>query len=204
MVRSEMRWLKNILVTGLLLAAAVLALATVLSDHSAEYGTVGLPEGGVLHFPKGTVTVYYSQNGSISEQQQGAGLSVRVIPVAGGDPVPMSSAGGSISAEGTQRSEVIGEHGAIAKLDVPADGDYRIAAASNLQPGSVSLDFGTNAATAIASKWKLFAALVGAAFVLALIPTPRHRRRSHDDPKSPGASGAPSEWSSSRRAPYAG
>ena len=36
-----MRWLKNILVTGLLLAAVVVALATVFSDHSADYGKRG-------------------------------------------------------------------------------------------------------------------------------------------------------------------
>ncbi len=199
-----MRWLKNILVTGLLLAAAVVTLGTLFSDHSAEYGTVGLPEGGVLHFPKGTVTVYYSQNGSISEEQQNGALSFQAIPVAGGPAIAMSSAGGTISAEGTQRSEVIGEHGAIAKLKVPSDGDYRIATASNLQPGVVSLDFGTNAATAVAAKWRLLAALVGGAFVIALIPIPRHRRRSHDDPKTPGSSGTSTEWSSTPRAPYAG
>ena len=119
-------------------------------------------------------------------------------------PIAMSSAGGTISAEGTQRSEVIGEHGAIAKLKVPSDGDYRIATASNLQPGVVSLDFGTNAATAVAAKWRLLAALVGGAFVIALIPIPRHRRRSHDDPKTPGSSGTSTEWSSTPRAPYAG
>ena len=147
------------------------------------------------------MTVYYSQDGSISEQQQNGGLSFQVIPAAGGDPIAMSSAGGSISAEGTQRSEVIGEHGAIAKLDVPADGEYRIVAATDLQPGSASLDFGTNPATAVAAKWKLLAALVGAAFVIALIPTPRHRRRSPDDPETPGASGTPTDWSPRPSAP---
>lgn len=204
MVASQMRWLKNTLVAGLLLAAVVMALTTVFSDHSDDYGSVGLPAGGVVHLPKGTVTVYYSQDGSISEAEQNSGLSFQAIPVAGGAPIGMSSAGGSISAEGTQRSEVIGEHGAIAKLDVPADGDYRIVAATDLQPGSASLDFGTNSATAIAAKWKLLAALVGAAFVIALIPTPRHRRRSPDDPETPGPSGTPTEWSPTPRAPYAG
>ncbi len=201
-----MRWLKNILVTGLLLAAAAVTLAALFSDHSSEYGTVGLPEGGVLHFPKGTVTVYYSRDGAISEEQQNGAFGFQAIPVTGGPPIAMSSAGGTISAEGTQRSEVIGEHGAIAKLHVPADGDYRITTASNLQPGVVSLDFGTNPATAIAAKWKLLAALVGAAFVIALIPTPRRRRRSHDDPQAPGSSETSNEWSapSTQRAPYAG
>ena len=201
-----MRWLKNILVAGLLFAAVAVTLSTVFSDHSDDYGSVGLPAGGVVHLPKGTTTVYYSQDGSVSEEQQSGGLGFQAIPVAGGAPIGMSSAGGSISAEGTQRSEVIGEHGAIAKLHVPADGDYRINVASNLQPGSASLDFGTNSETAVAAKWKLLAILVGAAFVIALIPTPRHRRRSPDDPETPGPSGSSTGWSSpsTPRAPYAG
>jgi hypothetical protein len=201
-----MRWLKNTLFTGLLIAAAVVTVATLFSDHSAEYGQVGLPAGGTVHLPKGTVTVYYATSG---EAPDGAapgtqGLAFQVIPAAGGDALPMSSAGGSISAEGTQRSEVIGEHGAIGKVDVPSAGEYRVAVNSDLQPGTSSLKFGTTAATALAAKWKLLAALVGAAFLLALIPTPRRRRRSHDDPETPGPSGTPTDWSSTPRAPYAG
>ncbi len=199
-----MRWLKHILVTGLLLAAVAVTLAAVVQRSLRRLRKRGAAFGWRRSPPQGDGDGLYSQDGSVSEQQQNGGLSFQAIPVAGGDPIAMSSAGGSISAEGTQRSEVIGEHGAIAKLDVPADGDYRIVAATDLQPGSASLDFGTNSATAVAAKWKLLAALVGAAFVIALIPTPRHRRRSQDDPETPGASGTPTEWSSTPRAPYAG
>ena len=196
-----MRWLKNILVTGLLLAAAVVLLATLFSDHSDEYGKVALPSGGMVQLPKGTVTVYFTG----SDAQPGSGgLAFQVIPAAGGDAVPMSSAGGSISAEGTQRSEVIGEHGAIAKLDVPGAGEYRVVASTDLPPGSSSLKFGTNPATALAAKWKLLAGLVGLAFLIALIPTPRHKRRWKDDPETPGSSDTPTDWSSTPRAPYAG
>ena len=103
--------------TGLLLAAAAVTLGTLFSDHSAQYGEVGLPSGGMVHLPSGTVTVFLGTSG---ETQDGAapgtqGLAFQVIPAAGGNALPMSSAGGSISAEGTQRSEVIGEHGAIAQ-----------------------------------------------------------------------------------------
>jgi hypothetical protein len=52
-----MRWLKHMLTVGLLLAAGVLVLATVFSNHNSEYGKVALPWGGVVHLPKGTTTV---------------------------------------------------------------------------------------------------------------------------------------------------
>ena len=192
-----MRWLKHMLTVGLLLAAGVLALATVFSNHNSEFGKVALPSGGVVHLPKGTTTVFYSRDGSDVEQQ-GTGLAFQVVPIAGGDPIPMSSAGGSISAEGTQRSEVIGEHGAIAKLKVPSTGDYRVVVATGAV--SATLEFGTNVATAVAAKWKLLAGLVLAAFLISLIPTPRrHRRR--DEPASSTTTALPS---SPPRAPYAG
>jgi hypothetical protein len=186
-----MRWLKHMLTVGLLLAAGAVTVATAFSDHSGEYGKVALPSGGVVHLPKGTVTVY--------EHQGVGGLGFQVVPVAGGDPVPMKAAGGTISADGVQRSEVIGEHGAIAKLDVPGDGDYRVVATSDVPVGSSALEFGTNAATAVAAKWKLLAGLVLAAFLITLLPTPRPTRRSEDQ-----ASASTAISSSPPRAPYAG
>ena len=205
-----MRWLKNIVMAGLLLAAAAVTLGTLFSDHSADYGEVGLPSGGMIHLPSGAVTVYLGTSG---ESPDGAapgtqGLAFQVFPAAGGDALPMSSAGGSISAEGTQRSEVIGEHGAIAKVDVADAGEYRVEASSDVQPGLASLKFGTNPATALAAKWKLLAGLVAGAFLVALIPVPRRKKRWQDDPETPGAaetSEAPSDWTSSTpRAPYVG
>lgn len=205
-----MRWLKHIVMAGLLLAAAALTLGTLFSDHSADYGEVGLPSGGMIHLPSGTVTVYLGTSG---ESPDGAapgtqGFAFHVFPAAGGDALPMSSAGGSISAEGTQRSEVIGEHGAIGKVDVPSAGEYRVEADSNVQPGLASLKFGTNPVTALAAKWKLLAGLVAGAFLVALIPVPRRKKRWQDDPETPGAaetSETSSDWTSStRRAPYAG
>jgi hypothetical protein len=199
-----MRWLKHMLTVGLLLAAGVLALAAVFSDHSDEYGKVALPSGGVVHLPEGTVTVF--------EHQGVAGLGFQVVSVSRGTPIPMRSAGGTISANGVQRSEVVGEHGAIAKLDVPVEGDYRVVATSEVPAASASLQFGTNAATVVADKWKLLAGLVIAAFLIALIPTPRHKRRSHDDSSVASDSAAASDSSvastgmppSPPRAPYAG
>jgi hypothetical protein len=115
----------------------------------------------------------------------------------------VKSAGGTISANGVQRSEVVGEHGAIAKLDVPFEADYRVVATSEVSGAAASLEFGTNAATALASKWKLLAGLVIAAFLIALIPTPRHKRRDHDAPAGASTSST-SLPPTPPRAPYAG
>ena len=196
-----MRWLKNIVVVGLLLAAVGVTLAALFSDHSDDYGKVPLPANAMVHLPKGTVTVYYSAS---STQPGSGGLAFQVLPAAGGNALAMSSPGGSVSADGTQRSEVIGEHGAIAKLDVPGSGQYRVVASSGLPPGASSLGFGTTAAAAVAAKWKILAALVAAAFLVALIPVPRHKRHWQDDPETPGASETPTDWSAPPRAPYAG
>ncbi len=204
MVRSQVRWLKHIVIVGLLVAAAVVALGAMFSNHSDDYGKVDLSAGGVVHLPKGTVTAYYAQAGTPTSDQSG-GLSFQAVPLAGGSPLAMSSPGGTISAEGTQRSETIGDHGAIAKLDVPANGEYRIVTATNIPPGVANLEFGTTAAKAVAAQWKVLAALVGLAFLIALIPTPRHPGRRRDDPEGPDVAETPSAWSSSTpRAPYAG
>ncbi len=64
------------------------------------------------------MTVFYSHLRS-AEQSTVWRSPSRSSPRPVAVPVPMSAAGGSISADGVQRSEVIGEHGAIAKLDVP-------------------------------------------------------------------------------------
>ncbi len=111
----------------------------------------------------------------------------------------MKAAGGTIAANGVQRSEVVGEHGAIAKLDVPGEGDYSVVATGGVPSGSSMLGFGINAASALAAKWKLLAGLVAAAFLIAIIPVPRHRRPGEGESAVP--TGLPS---SSSRAPYAG
>src|SRR4029077_3569197 len=92
-IGRAMRWLKHMLTVGLLIAAGVLALATVFSNHDSEFGKVALPSDEIVHLPKGATTVFYSGDGSDVEQQ-GTGLAFQVVPIAGGDPIPMSSAGG--------------------------------------------------------------------------------------------------------------
>jgi hypothetical protein len=195
----RMRWLKHAVSVLLLVAAAAVALATALSNHSGDYGRVPLPQGGPVHLPEGKVTVFYSQlaDGSVPAQQAGQ-FGFQVVPAGGGSPVPVSSGTGATSADAVQRSETIGEHGAVAKLDVPSSGDYVVSASSNLAPGSSSLEFGTNAGSALLHRWHLLAGLVLGAILIALIPTPRPKRRWDDE------GGAPSGWSSDPRAPYAG
>ncbi len=195
-----MRWLKGVISVGLLFAAAAIALSTAFSDHSDDYGQTPLPQGGVVHLPKGQVTVFYSQLGDGSDpvRQVSVPFGFQVVPAGGGAPVGMTAANGTQSAIATQRSETIGELGAVAKLDVPSSGDYFVTASTGLPPGTSFLKFGTNAGAAVLAKWHLLAGLILAAILIALIPMPRPKRRWEDE------GGAPSGWSSNPRAPYAG
>ncbi|HEX3563430.1 MAG TPA: hypothetical protein VHU24_11375 [Solirubrobacterales bacterium] len=196
-----MRWLKHTVSILLLVSAAAVALATGLSNHSDDYGRVPLPQGGMVHLPEGKVTVFYSQLGDSSDPaQQDGQFGFQVVPAGGGSPIPVSSdvGVGVESADAVQSSQTIGDLGAVAKLEVPSSGDYVVSASSNLAPGSSSLEFGTNAGSALLQRWHLLAGLLIAAILITLIPTPRPRRRWDDE------GGAPSGWSSDPRAPYAG
>lgn len=195
-----MRWLKNILSAGCVLAAAGIALATGLSDHTQDYGRVPVPPGGVVQLPKGTVVVYFSQPGDGTDpiQQVKVPFNFQVVPVGGGPPVPVGSNGDKSSEVAFQRSETIGELGAVARLHVPSSGEYMVDANAELPAGTSYLKFGTNAGAAVLGKWKLYAGLILAAILFGFIPVPRHKRRWEDE------SGAPLGWSSDPRTPYAG
>jgi hypothetical protein len=195
-----MRWLKHTISVLLLLVAVGVVLATVFSDHSDDYGQVTLPQGGTVHLPKGKVTVFYRQLGDNSDpiKQIGGGIAFRVAPARGGPPIAMTMDNGQTSGVAVTRSETIGELGAIAKLDVPASGDYLVSGSTNLAPGTSFLEFGTNAGSAVLQRWKLLAGLLLGALLLAIIPVPRSGRHWED----PG--GEPTGWSSDPRAPYAG
>ena len=195
-----MRWLKHLLSLGLIVVAVAVALATGLSDHNHDYGQVPLPEGGVVNLPKGTVVVYFSNPADKADplQQASIPLSFQVVPVGGGPPVPIASNGDTQSTIAFQRSETVGELGAVAKLHVPSSGEYTVAANAQVTPGTSSLEFGTNAGTALLHKWKLFAGLLLGSFLLTAIPVPRGKRRWEDE------HGEPTGWSSDPRAPYAG
>jgi hypothetical protein len=194
----DMRWLKHLISVGLVLAAVGLALSIAVSDHSDDFGRVGLPQGGIVHLPGGSVTVYYSQRGDSSDpiKQSGAPLGFQVLSQ-GGVPVPIASENDAPTASSVTQSETIGELGAIAKLDVPSSGDYVVQGGTDLPPGASFLKFGTNAGAALLDRWRLLAALLIAAILISIIPMPRSRRRWEDE-------GGPTGWSSDPRAPYAG
>ncbi len=195
-----MRWLKRVISIGLLVAAAAIALSTGLSDHSDDYGQVPLPQGGIVHLPQGRVVVYYSQLGDGSDQirQLTAPLTFRAVPAGGGPVVPMSAKDGTPPGVAVQRSETIGELGAVAELHVPSPGEYYVSGRTNLPEGSSFLKFGTNAGQAVLDRWRLLAGLVIGAIIISLIPVPRHKRRWEDE------NAAPTGWSSDSRSPYAG
>ncbi len=190
-----MRWLKHTVSILLILAAVAVAMATAFTNHSADYGSVPLPQGGVVQLPEGRVIVYYRQGAS---QAPGATFAFQVTPVAGGAPVPLTSDNGTQIAGADQRSQTIGEMGAVAKLDVPSAGEYDVSGSGDIAQGAATLEFGTNAGAAVLARWKLIAGLFAAALLIALIPTPRSKRRWEDE------TGDPPGWSSDPRAPYAG
>jgi hypothetical protein len=192
-----MRWLKRTISALLALVAVGIIVAVGFSEHSGDYGRVSLPQGGVVHLPKGQVTVFDRFTGDPTEYEQNtAGLTFQVTPVGGGTPIAAKLENGDVSDTQVQRTETIGEFGAVAKLKVPSTGEYEVTGTSNLAPGAVYLDFGTNAGSALLARWKLIAALLAAAFILSVIPVPRSGRRL-------GRATDPT-WSSDPRAPYAG
>jgi hypothetical protein len=194
-----MRWLKHTISVVLLLVAVGVVLATAFSDHSNDYGQVLLPQGGTVHLPKGKVTVFYRARGDSTELgENSGGLAFQVTSAQGGEPIALALANGQTSGVAVTRSETIGELGAVAKLDVPAAGNYVVSGSTNLAPGTTLLEFGTNAGSAVLQRWKLLAGLLLGALLLAIIPVPRSGRRWEDP------AGEPVGWSSDPRAPYAG
>ena len=194
-----MRWLKNTLSVLLVLVAVGIVMATAFSDHSDDYGQVSLPQGGTVHLPEGKVTVFFRVLGDGSELgRNSGGLAFQVAPASGGEPIAMALANGQTTGVAVTRSETIGELGAVAKLDVPAAGNYVVAGRTDLAPGASFLEFGTNAGSAVLARWKLLAGLLLGALVLAVIPVPRSGRRWEDPAAEPRG------WSSDPRSPYAG
>jgi hypothetical protein len=196
-----MRWLKHLISLGLLIAAVAVALAVGLSDHSADYGKVSIPPGGTVHLPDGKVIVYFRQPGDATDPNTPMSIQLTFqVTSASGVPVPITNdnGAGSVNIDSVQRSEKIGQLGSVAKLHVPASGDYVVSGNVGAAAEGASLEFGTNAGAALLAKWHLLAGLLLGAFLVALIPVPKHRRRWEDQ------AGPPRGWSSDPRAPYAG
>jgi hypothetical protein len=191
-----MRWLKHTTSVLLVLAAAAVVLATAFSGHSDDYGQVGLPKGGTVDLPKGTVTVFFKELGQKDPiRQLDAPLSFQVVPAGGGQPLKETPTAGGTSEVEVQRSEQIGSLGSVAKVDVPEAGDYIVSGSADHASGGSFLTFGTDPGTAALHRWKLLAGLLGAALLLTLIPTPRRSKQWEDEL-------GPSGWSSDPTAPY--
>ncbi len=181
-----MRWIKQITVPLLVVAASAVAIATLFSNHDADYGTVALPDGGVVELPSGTVKVFYKEGG------EGRGPTARletplrfeVTPVGGGPPLEETPTAGSGSDElQTQRSSTVGSPGSVADIEVPTTGPYLVAGSSGQPAGTSTLSFGTDPLAAVIGRWKLLAGLLLAAVLVAMVPLPR--RHPHDEAPGP-------------------
>jgi hypothetical protein len=191
------RWLKNTTVALLLVAAAAIALATALGDHSDDYGQVSVSQGGTVQLPKGTVNVFYRAPGqSASNSQLANPLSLQVVPAGGGEPLRESSSTNGTSDVVLASNQDVSTLGSSADIDVPASGAYVVSASSGQDLTGSSITFGTTTSQAFVDRWKLLAALVGSALLLALLPIPRRRKAWEDTPES--------SWSTNPRSPYAG
>jgi hypothetical protein len=189
-----MHTLKRIIPIVLVLTAAGIVLASALSDHSSDYGRVPLPQGGVVELPEGTVKVFYEEQGL---SQEAVGFDTRfdfeVAPPAGGEPLRTRSTVRDGDEGVVERSQELDELGSVAEVAVPAAGSYLVSGDSGLPPGTSALSFGTDPFSAVVSKWRLLAVLLGAALLIILIPLGRRSR-----PK-----GVETSWSSDPRTPYA-
>src|SRR5262245_43320298 len=146
-----MRWLKHLIPIGLVVAAVAIAISTGLSDHQSDYGSVTLPEGGTLQLPEGELVIFYDEPGRDKNtiEQVPVPVSFQVVPAGGGAPLALASADGGPALSSVQRSETIGELGAVAKLEVPRAGLYTVSGQSGREAGVSSLSFGTNAGAAL-------------------------------------------------------
>jgi hypothetical protein len=184
-----MQWLQRLLPKLLVLGAAGVVVAALLSDHHAEYGDVTLPRGGVVTLPEGTVNVFVDESTTAPGQSDDSHnlssfLKLEVVPVAGGEQLtnePAADEGGPD--ELSERSEAIGSRGTVATIEVPAAGEYRVSGGM-ADETSAEVSFGLNSFRAVAHEWKLIAGLLAGAFLISVVPLPK--RRSGEDSFSSG------------------
>jgi hypothetical protein len=206
-----MHALQRLLPKLLVLAAAGVVLATLLSDHSAEYGQVTLPRGGVATLPEGTVRVFVDESATAGDDSSdprhlSAPLRFDVTPVGGGpavakDPTTKDGTGELF----TTRSQAIGSAGAVANLEVPAEGEYRISGSLG-DSGTTQLSFGLDSFMAVLDEWKLLAGLLGGALLIAMIPLPKRGARRDWSGEASGEASPPSAgaYQPGRFDPYRG
>lgn len=199
-----MQWLKRVVPKLLVVAALAVVIGTLFSGHDSEYGTVTLPKGGVVALPEGTTKVFIDEG---SAQKGGHRLSsplrFEVTPLNGGAALTKDPATNEGSGEAqVERSEGIASKGAVASVEVPSAGDYRIS--GGLESNTpATLTFGTDAFMAVVGKWKLCGGLLAAAFLFSLIPVPKRESSADFDLRSSSGS-ATSTYQPRRVDPYNG
>jgi hypothetical protein len=121
-VRSKLAWLIGLAA----IATVVLWLIGIFAlNHSASYGKLRIPGTAIVHLPAGEVDVSFdaqvtSYGGSSNVSLPIPHLGLSVVPIRGG-LIP-----GYESSVGSTTSVNSDAHRQVAKLDVPAEGRYRV------------------------------------------------------------------------------
>lgn len=199
-----MQWLKRVVPKLLVVAALAVVIGTLFSGHDSEYGTVTLPKGGVVALPEGTAEVFIDEGSALEGGHRlSSPLRFEVTPLNGGAALTKDPATNEGSGEAqVERSEGIASKGAVATVEVPSAGDYRIS--GGLESNTpAKLTFGTDAFMAVVGKWKLCGGLLAAAFLFSLIPVPKRESSADTDLHSSRGS-ATSAYQPARVDPYNG
>lgn len=175
-MQALQRWLPRLLVLG----AIGVVIAALFSDHKKAYGEVPLPQGGVVDLPEGESKVYLDEivlgEPSGDPRRLSGLLAFTVVPVGGGAPLSIEPIGGGTGDELTERSQGIGSKDAVAAVDAPAAGDYRVSGQYESEV-TASLSFGTDPFSAVLAEWRIWAGLLVLAFLISLVPRARYRAK---------------------------
>jgi hypothetical protein len=173
---TVMQFLQRILPPILVIAAVAVLLATFFSDHKSDYGSITLPQGGVVDLPEGKSTIYAGEIAinPTADPTQVTGTSVFTIaPVDGGAPAKLLPPEGDETSI-AQSTEALTNRGALASVDAPKAGEYEVSGGiGNI--ASIEFTFGRSSFAAVVDRWMLWGGLLLAAIVIALLPKPRHR-----------------------------
>lgn len=177
-----MSFLRRLFPTLLVLGAVVVILVTLFTDHTDEYAKAELPGSDQVSLPAGGVKVFFNEHGgrlSDDDHNLEEPLSFQVVPVAGGKPVTIepTTDDGTAEAMGT-RSQAIGSAGAVADLEVPSAGDYRVSGSFGASAGTI--EFGESPFSAVLKEWKIWCGMLFLALVISMIPVDRVGRRTGD------------------------
>jgi hypothetical protein len=207
-MQAIQRWLPRLLVLG----AIGVVVAALFSDHKNAYGEVPLPQGGVVDLPEGESKVYLDEivlgeaaSGGDPRRLSGL-LAFTVQPVGGGAPLSIEPVGNGSSTELNERSQGIGSKDAVATVDAPAAGDYRVSGRYE-STATASLSFGTDPFSAVMAEWRIWAGMLALAFLISLVPRAGYRPKdevpdlSSSDPAEPAP---PAYDPSSSYSPYRG